>query len=408
MVQPARASVQLQPIWRSISAHNSNHTCALTWNGGKVWCWGRNNFGQLGNSSVPTSGTLAFTNSTVPVQVLGLAGPAVAIAVGNDTSCAILNTGSVQCWGSNENYMLGTSSVSPGNGYTSSPVYVNNLGAPAIALSIGYEHACAVLNNGTVSCWGFNHQYSLGTSWNSGDYALPAAVPGVSGAIAIAAGMDSTCAIEKKSQWGGLKIVTFYEPVCWGDNGASEGGQPPSYGFLPTAYNAAPWDLTGITAGNLFGCALSASSNVICWGRDFDEGELGDNHSCHDTGSGSTNGCYMPQTVWNIPSGAKRVASGGDSSCALAGDSTIYCWGDNTYGQSGSGYSWYTPQNIGNFPSPTQAMTYTNTSTDVGVGGDYACALTDNGNRIQCWGRNNQGQLGNGTYNDSPSPTYTW
>ncbi len=129
-------------------------TCAIV--SGGVWCWGYNYDGQLG------TGASGSTNSVnIPVQVNGLTSGVTALAVGDATSCAIVN-GAARCWGYNGDGQLGNNST------TSSPVPVpvSGLTSGVTAISVGEGHACAVVS-GTVKCWGRNTYGQLGNNSNA-------------------------------------------------------------------------------------------------------------------------------------------------------------------------------------------------------------------------------------------------
>jgi hypothetical protein len=144
------------------------HTCALLQNG-TVQCWGENDRGQLGN-------TLGFSN--VPVTVAGISS-AVAISTGFLHSCAVLSDGSTRCWGHNISGQLG-------NGTTvnsSSPVQVSGLSGPMqIATGGSFEggQSCALMPNRSARCWGWNAYGQLGNGTTT-DSPTPVTVTGVGG-----------------------------------------------------------------------------------------------------------------------------------------------------------------------------------------------------------------------------------
>jgi alpha-tubulin suppressor-like RCC1 family protein len=135
-------------------AAGSEHGCALL-NTGGVSCWGYNVFGQLGNNDT--------WDSLVPVGPIGLPGGATATAIGGGYwfSCALLNTGGVSCWGRNDFGQLGNNSSAARSLVPVGPIGLPG-GATATAIGIGGEHGCAVLNTGDVSCWGRNSEGQLG------------------------------------------------------------------------------------------------------------------------------------------------------------------------------------------------------------------------------------------------------
>ena len=134
------------------------HTCALLSNG-TVQCWGSNGRGQLGDGTT--------TQSTTPVTVSGITN-ATAIAAGAGHSCAVLATGTVQCWGWNSYGQLGngTTTDSP----TPTPVTVSGI-TNATAISAGGIYTCAMLASGTVQCWGFKGSGQLGDGSTTGGIA---------------------------------------------------------------------------------------------------------------------------------------------------------------------------------------------------------------------------------------------
>jgi alpha-tubulin suppressor-like RCC1 family protein len=130
----------------------SNHTCAAL-SGGPVKCWGCNSFGQLGDRSTIDRGS--------PVDVLGLTN-AAGLDAGGDFTCAVTSSGGVRCWGFNAFGMLGDGTSTDSN----IPVDVTGLDGGVSSISSGLHHACAVLETGTVKCWGDNQYGQLGDGTN--------------------------------------------------------------------------------------------------------------------------------------------------------------------------------------------------------------------------------------------------
>jgi len=355
------------------------HTCALT-NTGTVLCWGSNEFGQLGNGGT--------TNIASPVQVVGLASSAVSIAAGSESTCALTSLGTVWCWGDNSHGQLGNGT------FAQSTVPVQVMASTGSApltdvarIAAGQSHTCAVTNAGAALCWGDNSKGELGngTEIVSG---LPVPVSGLtSGVATIAAGSDFTCAITTD---GGAK--------CWGD-GVS--GQLGNATLTNSATPSTVLDPTGtlplggvvsISAGFENACALTAESNVLCWGANA-SGQLG-------TGT-SSSASALPVEVLDSNGlaplgGIIAISSGLDSNCAITATGTAECWGTNTSGQLGNG-------NNTNSPTPITVATLAGGVAAIASGDQHTCAATSDGT-ARCWGANGSGQLANGTTQSSSAP----
>ena len=164
-------------------AAGDDYTCALTATGA-VQCWGMNHHGQLGD------GTKLWRPT--PAAVTGLSGGVVAIAAGTEHTCALTAAGGMQCWGSNEYGELG---IGTPNLSQPLPVEVNGLGGPVKSIVVGGGQTCAVMVSGSVQCWGSNNSGESGVN-AAANQPLPVDVPGLSGsAVALAAGRFDTCAL---------------------------------------------------------------------------------------------------------------------------------------------------------------------------------------------------------------------
>jgi len=172
------------------------HSCALL-TSGAVYCWGANDYGQLGN------GTTSTDSVATPISSDAVA---IAIAAGGNTTCAIFTTGDVQCWGSNSDGQLGNYDLtSSGFIASSTPVPVNGLTSP-LHIAVGSAHACAVIDGGAVQCWGRNSAGELGDGTTL-SRSQPVSVAGISNATHVATGGHFTCA-----------IVGNGNVLCWGSN----------------------------------------------------------------------------------------------------------------------------------------------------------------------------------------------
>jgi alpha-tubulin suppressor-like RCC1 family protein len=293
------------------------HTCAVL-NAGNIKCWGWNGNGRLGIGN-------ATGGSSTPVDVINLAARAMAVDGGQYFTCALLNTGQVQCWGQGYYGQLGNNNSAD----FSTPQTVLNISS-AVAISTGYTHSCAVLSTGAVNCWGLNTNGQLGvgdtTQRNS-----PVAVSGITNAVAISAGLSHTCALLSD---GAVR--------CWGDN---TNGQ---LGVGDTTQRNSPVAVSGITnavaisVGVSHTCALLSTGAVNCWGLNS-SGQLGD---------GSLTQRTSPVAVSGLTSGVRAIGTGSDHSCAVLSTGAAKCWGNNTYGQLGTGNTnnYYAPEPVTGIP----------------------------------------------------------
>ena len=162
-------------------AAGEGHTCAIK-ESGAVECWGWNEEGELGNSE--------WASSVRPVEVQGLDSKAVFLAAGAYHTCAILENGSVKCWGYGEDGELGDGLYQD----SSTAVAVVGLSSGVISIAAANYHTCVVVAGGTVKCWGWNNTYGLGDGTNNNS-AVPVTVTELSGATSLALGDWFSCAL---------------------------------------------------------------------------------------------------------------------------------------------------------------------------------------------------------------------
>ncbi|MGB0730354.1 MAG: RCC1 domain-containing protein, partial [Ilumatobacteraceae bacterium] len=206
----------------------SRHTCTVLDNG-SVKCWGHNYRGQLGLGDTDERGDDAGEmGDDLPVVDLGSGQTAVAVSAGTTHTCAILDGGSVKCWGANSSGQLGLGDTDdrgddPNEMGDNLPVVDLGSGRTAVAVSAGGNHTCALLDDGSVKCWGSNDFGQLGNDLAAylGDGAgemgdvLPTVMLGDGiDAEQISSAFSSTCAL---LVGGSVK--------CWGANSSGQLGQ---------------------------------------------------------------------------------------------------------------------------------------------------------------------------------------
>lgn len=346
---------------------------------GSVECWGANSGGQLGNGTT--------TPSLSPVPVAGITN-ATAVSAGDSEACARLATGRLECWGDNSYGQLGRG----GDSSVPGPVSVIQ---NAVSVAIGQRHACAVLTTGHVDCWGDNTLGQLGDGYNGGAPGsfTPVEATGITDATAVAAGQYHTCVAQLNGH-----------AHCWGDNyyGQLGDGIPstrplslPAAGvtntFVNTWGSSTPVPVSGVDAANGIGagwwhsCALLSTGGAQCWGGNG-FGQLGD---------GTTTDRPTQVSVAGLSS-ATAITGGYYETCALLSGGAIDCWGFNGSGSLGNG------QAGGSSSTPVPVHGIDNGAA-VAVGTGHACALIATGG-VECWGANDSGQLGDGTTTNSSTP----
>jgi alpha-tubulin suppressor-like RCC1 family protein len=352
---------------------------------GTIASWGLNTSenAPTGSSGLLGTGDATLTMAMTPVFVTGITS-AVGIAAGDAHACALLSDGTVKCWGDNAYGQLGVDYTALESSAT--PLAVAGLSG-VVALAAGYDHTCALVSGGAVKCWGYNGYYELGntsTSTCEGDAgtapcsSAPAAVAGMARAKALAAGPDTTCAIVPD---GGV--------ACWGVNGNGELGNGSTTGS-PDYAVAAPGPVLDIGSAVALGgfntgmCAVLADGTARCWGDDGVD-QLGDGNGQFGNYSAT------PVTVLNV-AGAASLASDpmGAASCAVLSNGTGMCWGFGPNGQLGDGTQ-SLPGPMAAAPAPIVSLT---NIARIAAGDYHACALLTTGD-VSCWGENAEGQMGN-------------
>jgi alpha-tubulin suppressor-like RCC1 family protein len=340
-------------------AAGTRHTCALT-KLGDVFCWGDNLYGQAGVDPAQQK-TVA--------QPTWVTSGAKRIAASGDFSCASGTT--IECWGSNAKGQLGGGSKDPAYRHTPASVRFDSFRAvtDVQTFALGREHGCAA-HEGQLLCWGngMDGQLGLGYLRLELPFAMPISAVTLRG-LKIATARAHSCAI----------LAGAAQVACWGSNASGQlgSGTNTATSSFVTAKLPQSGDISDLASGDAHTCALTGG-NMVCWGKN-DMGQTGGKPSAYDA---------MPKTVAALDRGQiKAIAAGGDATCALRDDGSVYCFGSNKSGQLGQTPS-DTPWPTG-FPVKTRGR-----AIAIAVGSTHACAVIEGGT-VQCWGANDAGQLGN-------------
>lgn len=341
---------------------SDQHTCGLTISG-KIYCWGTNFRGQLGQP-------YAVSGSNRPVQV-GDRDQWVQLDVGSGLSCAIDELHALYCWG----YFEGGLGIGDGIGTGSDAPRQIDLATDWQTISVGDSHACATKTNGSLHCWGANVYGEVGVG--DQDQRMTFTQVGTdTDWVHVSTGGYLSCAIK-----GGNRAY------CWGFNtyyGVGDGTT--MMRTSPTEIGSAI-DWATISASGNFACGTSVTHDLYCWGDDS-FGQLGD----------GTKGLPRTSTPTRVGTASdwQSVSAGYSHTCALKTSGEILCWGNNAFGQLGRG---------DHIESPTPLQVESQSDwLSIEANNGHTCGTRDGGHAY-CWGRNSLGTLGNGTTNESTRPT---
>jgi serine/threonine protein kinase/alpha-tubulin suppressor-like RCC1 family protein len=332
------------------------------------------------STTLPRAAAAGSTDSgddrrAITVPPIAAAPPAIAfpaerrtISSGARHSCLIGSEGHAVCWGSNEAGQLGD------GGFESRAVAAPVAGDFRFTqLAAGVRHTCGLTADGGIFCWGNNSAGQLGDATTS-VRAAPVRVNSDESFVTVRAGQTHTCALARTG------VV-----LCWGANQYGQLGSGSRSARTSPAAVPIPGPVAALAAGANHTCAITRQGEVLCWGRNED-GQLGD---------GSTSDRTTPTPVkLDVP--VVSVAAGAGHSCAVSAQGTAFCWGRNNYGQLGTG-------NEGGLEVAPSAVTGGWAFSGIVAGSAHTCARGRDGS-VWCWGRNANGQLGDGTTDDRSRP----
>ena len=382
------------------------HACAVKVDG-TAWCWGENEYGQIGDG---TAGNGNFKLTPVAVQDQNgqnLSG-VISVSAGSRHTCALKNDGTVWCWGQGIQDKNG--------GYKDTALAIQILAKPGMvldnvsSLSAGATHDCILKKNGTTAwCWSVDHSTDPLGNDQFADSPFPVQVLDSTGKNFLADVQKITIAGHSctLNQLANGKTGAW----CWGHNWNGELGAGGSFNinstwdtrYLPVAVldgennNQPLADIADISAGGEHTCALHTDTSISCWGH------------CGDVYRGfkppidcSLSAVRIRNNQQNqILTDFATLAAGGRHTCAVKKNGTLWCWGKNGNGQLGDG------TNMESLIAPVQTVLNGAPLRNVNIvsaGGSTTCAVTQQYQMIYCWGEGRSGQLGNGLQQGSLTP----
>jgi alpha-tubulin suppressor-like RCC1 family protein len=337
----------------SVGTYNACGTDAY----GHVLCWGQN--GGLG--------TLDHADPVRSPSIVPFDSAATTVSGGTD-HCALTPGGYAFCWGPG---LLG-------GDFTGHPHLVPG-GLAFDSISASDDVACGLTAAGAAYCWGLNVDGQLGNG-TTANATTPQPVSGGLTFAQLAVGVHRVCG-----------VTTGGSAYCWGSNefgalGAATTGQC-SHGDYDVPCSTVPVAVSGsltfasvsVSRSGSFVCGLTPLGAAYCWGHDVEGwGTLG---------TGTPGDAASPAAV----AGGRtftRIAAGDYHACAVeAGTGTVYCWGKDFFGIDST-----TPAAI------PGTLSFTSVSANV-----HTCGFATDG-KAYCWGRNSEGQLGDGTVTPSATP----
>lgn len=390
-------------------ASGTNYACAILGNG-ELKCWGENQYGQLGLGDSRSRGLEpGDMGDALPAVDLGTGRTAKAIAAGQNHTCVILDNGGIKCWGTvmglgthaNVGYAAGDEAGEMGNAL---PYVDVGTGRTARAITAGWGHTCAILDDATLKCWGNNAWGAVGNgTFQSpsgsmmGDN-LPTVNLGVGRTVkAVAAGGYHTCA-----------VLDIGSVKCWGRNAEGQlglgdttnrGNYPSDMGNeLPAVQLGIGRTAKAISVGVFSTCVLLDDGSVKCWGTAGALG-TGDTFRRGDT-PGGMGDALLPI---NLGTGrtARAIAMGYSNVCVVLDDNSVKCFGNGYSGALGNESN----ASLGDEPNemgdylPRAKLGTGRFARTVSVGERFGCAALEN-NGVKCWGWNTHGQLGLGMSGD--------
>ncbi|HKU39633.1 MAG TPA: hypothetical protein VJR89_15845 [Polyangiales bacterium] len=312
--------------------------------------------------------------------------PVRSVSTFNRATCALLEDGSVRCWGDNTWGQLGDGTFEN----RLRPVQVRELQS-VVQLDVGLLRACAVMQDGQLRCWGDN-TWDVMRVGDEEDHNLPVTVQGVERAVQVSLGEHQTCVRRSDSTlecWGyphrtelnvqGERDVVDVEAGYFLTTATLADGSVRSWGMNSLAGQIDVASSRAVSSGYGFVCTLAQDASVRCKGIYIVRDEVG-----------------VP--VDGVVQGLRSIASmssGFEHSCAVTQQGKVYCWGRNNRGQLGDGSTTHSLE--------AREVVGLDHVVEVTCGREHSCAHKADGS-VYCWGSNDLGELGDGTTTERHTP----
>jgi hypothetical protein len=367
-------TVTVTAPWKEVSAGGFQTIARRA--DGKLYAWGQNNWGQLGDSSTTarTAPVLVSNGAATTAWTKIAVGDQFAIGLRAGTSTGTATGGTLWAWGLNSNGQLGLGDQTN----RSVPTQIGK-DATWVGVWAGKYHAVALKADGTLWAWGRNSEGQLGDTTVLVRTA-PVKVGGTDKTntatyTSASAGGTHTLAIQKDgSLW------------TWGDNTSGQLGNASTGGTVQAPAHIGSLTYIAVSAGTTHSMAIDTTGKLWAWG-DNSVGQLGNN-----AGSGTVSAPVQITTDsdWTL------VSAGGQHTLAVRSNGTLWAWGANSDGQlgDGSGIDQIAPIQVGT----------ERTWVSISAGAGHSAGLKAD-NSLWTWGRNADGQLGNGKTTVSVVPT---
>jgi hypothetical protein len=366
---------------------------------GSVRCWGDGERGQLGNGLAVDIGN---EPGELPGATINVGGVAQQLHSGGEFNCVLLVNGQLRCWGGNLAGQLGHgTAVNFGDNLGEMPPPATNVGGEIAQIALGGVHACVLLVNGEVRCWGYNASGQLGQGHTNsigdgpGEMPPPVVNVGAGNVVQLRAGNQHTCV-----------LLDTNKVRCWGRNNTGELGLGHTNNIGDGPGEMPPVDIVlggvGIAQIDAFvsgTCVLYNDGALRCFGYNS-SGQLGRGHT-NNIGDGFGE---MPPLTTNYGVGTVTELHGANGFYqVLLADGRVRNWGRGVSLGYGSGTN--VGDGPGEMPPGNVSLDGTVIALTRGGTGEHSCAVLDD-MTVRCWGHNSSGQLGYGsmiTIGDGPN-----